>query len=130
MPRPKKTESNVFDTLIEQLAAALAQRLVAAMRSEGGGRAKGAARSAQAPSAAGAPRGRRRKGQKRDPEFIAKTTQSLLEYIESHDGERIEQIAKALRVKTKDLKLPAMKLLASRKVKTRGEKRGTKYYAT
>jgi|GEM_PF-1146048 len=121
----------IFDAMINQLADALAQRLVAVMRGEAGPRSgspRAAPKASSAAAVAVAPRGRRRKGQKRDPAFLASTTESLLEYVGTHQGERIEQIAKAMRVATKDLKLPAAKLLANRQVKTRGAKRGTKYY--
>jgi hypothetical protein len=34
-----------------------------------------------------------------------------------------------MKVSTSDLKLPASKLLADKKVKTKGQKRGTQYFA-
>ena len=72
---------------------------------------------------------RRRKGAKRSASTIASTTAALLAHIKANKGERIEQIAKALKVSTTDLKLPAAKLVAEKQVKTTGAKRGTKYFA-
>ena len=72
---------------------------------------------------------RRRKGGKRSASSIASTTTALLAHIKANKGERIEQIAKALKVSTADLKVSASKLIEEKKVKTTGEKRGTKYFA-
>jgi outer membrane biosynthesis protein TonB len=73
-------------------------------------------------------RASRSKGEKRSPELIAKTTDALLAYVKSHAGQRIEQIAQGLKVTTKDLALPAKKLLAERRLKTKGQKRATQYF--
>lgn len=54
---------------------------------------------------------------------------SLLDYISAHAGERLEQISKGLGVPSKELKLPVQKLFEQNKIKTTGEKRGTKYFA-
>ena len=72
---------------------------------------------------------KRSKGAKRAPEEIKQTTEALLAFVKSHSGQRIEQIAKAMKVTTKDLALPAKKLLATRKLKTRGQKRATQYFS-
>ena len=86
---------------------------------------------AKAPAAAKpAKAGKRSKGAKRAPEEIAATTSALLAFVKSHSGQRIEQIAKAMKVTTKDLALPAKKLLGDRKLKTKGQKRATQYFAT
>jgi hypothetical protein len=51
----------------------------------------------------------------------------LHRYIASHPGQRIEQIGKALGETTKDLRLPAQKLIAEKLVKTKGARRGMTY---
>lgn len=111
-------QMDVFSLFIDQLADAVAQRL------NGGRQPKSA--SAAAPAAAG---GRRKKGAKRSSAEIAGTTSALLAYITANKGLRIEQIAKAMRVSTSDLKLPAQNLLGDKLVKTKGQKRGTQYFA-
>lgn len=69
------------------------------------------------------------KGQKRAPEAIDKLTDQLLTHIKKNPGQRIEVIAKGMGVLTKDLNLPVKRLLETRKVRTRGQKRATTYTA-
>ena len=85
-------------------------------------RGRGAALPAAAPS-----RGRA-KGQKRPPEALAQLTESLLAAIKASPGQRMEEIAKGLGTSTGELTLPAKKLLAEKKIKTKGERRATKYF--
>ena len=76
-----------------------------------------------------APAGRRLpKGAKRPPDEIVQLTGQLLDYIKSHKGERIEQIAKGMGVSTRELNLPVKKLVAGKSIKTRGQKRATQYF--
>jgi hypothetical protein len=121
-----KTTAHPADLLVGRLAEVFADRLKEVF---------GRAQPAQAPrprSLANAKRsvsGGRKKGAKRSPALIAKTVGALLAHIKAHNGQRIEQIAAAMKVSTNDLKLPASKLLAEKKVKTKGRKRGTQYFA-
>lgn len=69
----------------------------------------------------------KRRGGKRDPSVLAKLTADLASYIFRNPGLRIEQIAKSMGVTTKELMLPAKKLIANKSVKTRGQKRATVY---
>jgi hypothetical protein len=71
----------------------------------------------------------RRKGEKRTPESLEQLTNDLFSQIKSGPGRRIEQIAKQMRTTTKELALPARKLLEAKKIKTTGRKRATKYFA-
>ena len=48
--------------------------------------------------------------------------------IKRKPGQRIEQIAVELRTRTKELALPAKKLIAAKKIRTTGNRRATKYY--
>jgi hypothetical protein len=78
-------------------------------------------------------RGRRpagkKKGQKRTPDELDALTESLYKAIKSGPGRRIEQIGETLGRSTKDLALPAKKLIAEKRVKTKGVKRATTYFA-
>jgi hypothetical protein len=56
-------------------------------------------------------------------------TESLYKAIKSGPGRRIEQIGETLGVPTKDLALPAKKLISEKRVKTKGVKRATTYFA-
>jgi hypothetical protein len=50
-------------------------------------------------------------------------------FVKSNPGMGLEAIAKGIGTATKELKLPVIKLLASRTLRKTGEKRGTKYFA-
>src|SRR5713226_6877556 len=108
----------LWELLIDRFAEALAQNL------------DGVRRAGEARPQASLPgiRRKRKKGAKRSPVLIAKTTAALLAHINAKRGQRIEQIAVAMKIPTNDLKLPAQKLLADKKVKTKGQKRGTQYF--
>ena len=114
------TPSNIhpFNLLAQHFAELVARHL------QGSAHAP-AAKEPKARAAASSPR---KKGQKRSAALIEKTTGELLAHIKAHKGERIEEIAEKLGVTTKDLKLSAQKLLANKKVKTKGVKRATRYY--
>jgi hypothetical protein len=70
----------------------------------------------------------RRKGAKRSPDEIAGTVTALQAHIAANPGQRMEEIASALNVGTKDLTLPIKKLLADKSISRRGQKRATRYY--
>jgi len=54
---------------------------------------------------------------------------ALLAHIQQHSGQRGEQIAKALGTDTTTMRPVMHKLIAEKKVKTRGERRGMQYFA-
>lgn len=89
----------------------------------GPGRPRGSGARAASPRAAS-----RRKGGKRDPGDLAALTDKLYAQIKGNAGQRIEQIAGAMGVGTKELALPAKKLIAAKKVRTTGTRRATKYF--
>ena len=70
----------------------------------------------------------RPKGAKRSPEQLARVQGNLLAHIKANPGHRIEEIANDLKAQTKDLALPAKKLIALKKIKTKGQKRSTTYW--
>jgi len=125
---------------VEQFAAELAEliresametvsvALAGARPSPGRGGRRGAA--AVAVRAVG--RGRsasREKGAKRPPDEIERLTGRLLDYVKGNPGQRIEQIADGMGTSTKELNLPAKKLIAGKQLKTKGQKRATQYFA-
>ncbi len=71
----------------------------------------------------------RGKGGKRSPEDVLKVAALVLSHIKANPGQRLEQIGKAIKSPTKDLKLPIQKLFEQKSISTKGEKRGTKYFA-
>ncbi|MFZ5894530.1 MAG: DNA-binding protein [Myxococcota bacterium] len=70
----------------------------------------------------------RAKGAKRSPDELEQLTEQLLAYVKSNPGQRIEQIAEGMGTSTKELNLPAKKLIGSKALKTRGHKRATQYF--
>lgn len=68
------------------------------------------------------------KGQKRDPQVIVAITAKLAAHIAKNPGQRIEEIGKALGTPTKDLTLPVKKLIETKQIKTKGQRRATTYY--
>lgn len=90
------------------------------------GTAETAELAAISPSAPAFPRHRR--GGKRSPEEIAAAADSLLRYIQENPGQRMETIAQAMDVPTKELTLPLKKLFAANKIQAEGRKRATTYF--
>ncbi len=68
------------------------------------------------------------RGGKRDPEVIAALTDELAAFIAANPGKRIEEISSALQTPTRDLVLPVRRLIAAKRVTTRGQKRATTYF--
>lgn len=66
---------------------------------------------------------------KRSSADVEQTAELVLAYVKAHPGQRLEEIGRGLKVDTQGLKLPIAKLLAAKKLRTTGQKRGTKYFA-
>ncbi|HEY2408256.1 MAG TPA: hypothetical protein VGI10_19750 [Polyangiaceae bacterium] len=122
-----KIDSLVSDFVVA-LRKAIAQEAAAAFASVAGGESPvsfgGGGRVAGKKSA---PRARA-KGAKRTPEAIEAQTKNLLATIKKSPGSSIEQLSDFLKISTKDLALPVLKLWDSKSIKTTGQKRGTKYF--
>jgi hypothetical protein len=125
---------------VEQFAAELAEliresametvsaALVGARPSPG----RGGRRAAPVAVVRGGGRGRaasREKGAKRPPDEIERLTGRLLDYVKGNPGQRIEQIADGMGTSTKELNLPAKKLISGKQLKTKGQKRATQYFS-
>ncbi|MFO0759505.1 MAG: hypothetical protein U0359_23640 [Byssovorax sp.] len=54
-------------------------------------------------------------------------TEQVFNHIKSNPNQGVEQIAKALGTSTKELTLPIRKLLADKKITSKGQKRATRY---
>jgi len=81
-------------------------------------------KSAAAPSAA-----RRGKRGKRTSAQVDQMAARVFDHVKKNPGIGVEKISKAFRLKSKELTLPIGKLLESKKLRTTGQRRGTKYFA-
>jgi hypothetical protein len=66
---------------------------------------------------------------RRSPEDLEATSDRVLAHIKSNPGVGVEAIAKSLRKPTKELKRPVQMLVEAKKLRTEGQKRGTRYFA-
>jgi hypothetical protein len=67
---------------------------------------------------------------RRSPVDFERMSASLLAYVTRNSGQRGEQIAEALGTDTKTMRLPMQRLIAEGQVRTTGERRGTRYFAS
>ena len=65
---------------------------------------------------------------RRLPEDLARLQANVLTTVKAKQGQRLEEIGKALKTDTAVLKRPVAMLLASKMLKTTGTRRGTKYF--
>ncbi|HVJ22220.1 MAG TPA: DNA-binding protein [Polyangiaceae bacterium] len=125
----------IVSKFISDLSAALAEEgsaaITAALTSLGGGGNTPTPFRKRGPGRPKGTLGRkaRPKGAKRTSEELEAMTKSLLSTIKRNPGQRIEQIAATMNVSTKDLALPIQKLLASKQIGKKGQRRATAYAA-
>jgi hypothetical protein len=112
-----KLELMIRRTALEQVASALGEAAGPRRRP---GRKPGAGKQAAGPHGA-------KGGGKRSPEDIDAMAAKLLAFVKSNPGKRGEQIAAALKTDVGTMRLPMQKLIASKKIKTKGQRRGTTY---
>jgi hypothetical protein len=113
----------IRESAMETVSAALTGARPSAGR--GGRRAAAAAAPARGRGRAAS----REKGAKRPPDEIERLTGRLFDYVKGNPGQRIEQIADGMGTSTKELNLPAKKLIAGKQLRTKGQKRATQYFA-
>jgi len=66
---------------------------------------------------------------RRSAEDLEKIAARVLAHVKSKAGQRLEEIGRALNTETGVLKKPIAMLVARKRLKTQGRKRGTKYFA-
>ncbi len=118
---------SIIENFVTELSAALAEASHSAISEVLGGSASSAGTKAKRGRPAKA--AKKARGGKRSPDELVKLTQSLASYVKKNPGQRIEHIGKALGTSTKELALPAKKLIAEKKLSTKGQKRATTYFA-
>lgn len=112
-----KLELMIRRTALEQVAAALGD---AVQTRRGPGRPRATGKSAGP---------RAKKGGKRTPASLEQMGARLLAHVKANPGQRGEQIAAALKTDVKTMRLPLLRLIADKKVKTKGQRRGMTYFA-
>jgi hypothetical protein len=119
-----------IDAFVEQLTSHVKKAALDSVREALG---NGVAPTRRGP---GRPRGRTKAARpapssngKRTPEQVQADAERIANYVRQHPGQRLEQIAAGLGAASNDLKLPVIKLLASKTLRKTGEKRGTMYFA-
>ena len=65
---------------------------------------------------------------RRSPEDLAKLQSTILAAVKAKQGQRLEEIGRAMKTDTGVLKRPMAMLVAGKKLKTKGQKRGTRYF--
>jgi len=70
----------------------------------------------------------REKGAKRDPQVLEALVERLGAFVIKNPGKRIEEIGSELAIATKELALPVKKLIAAKRISTKGQRRATTYY--
>lgn len=133
-----------INAFVEQLSTLVRKAAVEAVRTALTGNAPAAAqirrgpgrppKTATAPAAArpaAAPAKKAAKGKraKASPADLAAAGAKVLEYLAKNPSQSLEQIGKGLNTPTANLKLPIKQLLVDKKLKTTGQRRGTKYSA-
>jgi hypothetical protein len=117
-----------IDAFVEQLTAHVKRAALESVREAlGNGVAPTRRGPGRPPSSA--PKAAARADGKRTPEQVAADGERIASYVRQHPGQRLEQIAAGLGAHSETLKLPVIKLLASKTLRKTGEKRGTQYFA-
>ncbi len=132
-----------IDTLIRQAAvAAVADALGVGASSSGAqlaspakarrDRKPNAAAPTAAPASARPARGAKSKGKRirRSSNELDAVAASIQDYISKNGGQGAEQIKKALKLDKSGWMLPLKKLMDERRVTSKGQKRGTTYFAS
>jgi hypothetical protein len=117
-----------IDAFVEQLTAHVKRAALESVREALGNGVAPARRGPGHPPPRRAPRAAARADAKRTPEQVAADGERIASYVRQHPGQRLEQLAAGLGAHSETLKLPVIKLLASKTLRKTGERRGTKYF--
>ena len=86
-------------------------------------------RSSKRAGSAGAPAAARARRRPTNGRGSSLDVDTVLAEVKRQGGRGVEKLAKKLGVKTKQLTLPLRKLIAAKKIKTKGRRRGMSYTA-
>jgi hypothetical protein len=117
-----------IDSFLENLSALVKQTALESVQEALGNGAAPARRGRRMKVKLGRPAKSAMKGGKRSSEDVAAMADKIASFVRSNPGSRLEAIAAGLGTNSKELKLPVIKLLASKKLSKKGQKRGTSYF--
>jgi hypothetical protein len=95
----------------------------------GGDTAPGTRKRGRPLGSKNAPKGKKAGG-RRSSVHVEKMAETLLAHVKKNPGQRGEQIAHTLRTDVKTMRLPMLKLIGTKKIKTKGQRRGMMYFAS
>ena len=112
----------IRESAMETVREALANELAGAPRPVGRPRKNAAARP-------GRPAKKSGKRVRRTIEDLEAYAERISAFVQSHPDSGVVAIAKGVNLSTKDVKRPIQMLLAAKRIRTEGQKRGTTYFA-
>lgn len=119
-----------INSFVDELSSLVKQAAIQSVQEALGGSSAPARRGPGRPRKANAvirrPSSKRRK--RRSSGAVDTVAQRILEQVKANPGQGVGEIGGALRLTSKDLRLPIMKLMEDKKLKTKGQRRGTKYF--
>ena len=82
------------------------------------------------PAATGKSAGTRRRGRpgKFSPEEMEKLGSTIVGHLKKNPGARSEHLSAAMKLDAKSLRIPLAALVKAKKIKVKGQKRGTQYF--
>jgi len=117
------------ETFVDDLTELIRTSAVEAVRGALTGGATAPARRGRPKASAKKPKVRKGKRIRRTTEQVEQLAASIQAHVTANSGQRLGDIAKALKVATKDARRPAFALVGAGKLKTTGQRGGTRYFA-
>ena len=118
----------IRESALETVREALTNELIPMPRSVGRPRKK-SGRGPGRPRKTGGTAKKSGKRVRRTMEDLEGYADRIQGYVQSHPGIGVVAISKGVRLTTKDVKRPIQMLLADKRIRTEGAKRGTTYFA-
>lgn len=118
-----------IDTFLDELSSLVKQAALDSVHAALGDGEAPARRGPSMKVKLGRPAKSAMKGGKRSTEQVGAMADKIAAFVRSNPGSRLEAIAAGLGTDSKELKLPVIKLLGSKTLTKKGQKRGTMYFA-
>ena len=119
-----------INSFVDELSSLVRRAAVESVREALGDSSKparrGPGRPRKATSVISSPKSKRRK--RRSSGAVDKVAMRILKQVKANPGQGVSKIGGALKLTSKALRLPILKLLGDKQIRTTGERRGTKYF--